>query len=98
MDGHPDDVLFLDEAAEVLRVSPTSLYQLARRGKIGAVKRLGKWRFTRAELTRWMRESDAAEKARGRAAAAPEKGTSASERTDRTNTAYPWERTPAGER
>lgn len=81
------DVLFLDEAAALARISESSLYKLVRRGTIKASKRLGRWRIKRAELMRWLETSDGSH-----IAAAPAKGRPASVPTEPGSAVYPWDR------
>lgn len=81
------DVLFLNEAAALARVSESSLYKLVRSGTIKASKRLGRWRIKRTELQRWLDSSDAS-----RPAAVPVRARSASAPTEHGSVVYPWDR------
>ena len=49
-----DEVLTLKEASELLKLSKSTLYNLARKGKIPA-RRVGRsWRFVKLSLLRWL--------------------------------------------
>lgn len=89
------DVLFIDEAAALARVSESSMYKLVRTGEIAAVKRLGKWRIKRTEVLRWRDQSD-----KPPPLPVPDrvKAISASERTDHSSIVYPWDVIQRGER
>ena len=51
-----DVFLTIEEAAELLRVSPRSAYTLARRGELaGAVKVGNQWRVDRDALMAWVK-------------------------------------------
>lgn len=47
-------VLTLKEAAAYLRISPTSLQELADQGEVPGVQMNGAWRFPKASLDEWM--------------------------------------------
>lgn len=49
-------ILYLDEVAELLRISKTKAYQLSRSGEIPSFKVGQRWLFNRNELEKWMRE------------------------------------------
>jgi excisionase family DNA binding protein len=50
------DVLTIEQAAEYLQISQSTLYKEAQKGKIPC-KKIGKrWRFHRAALAKWMGE------------------------------------------
>jgi excisionase family DNA binding protein len=51
-DDRPPDVLTVTEPAELLRMSPEQIRDLARRGKIPAGKVGEAWRFSRRALLR----------------------------------------------
>lgn len=52
-----DEILTLEEASRLLKLSKSTLYGLAQRKKIPAFK-LGKsWRFVKAYLIRWLEEN-----------------------------------------
>ena len=46
----PGDLLTLEELAVFLKVSRDTVYRMAQRGKIPAVKVGNQWRFTRSEV------------------------------------------------
>ena len=49
-----DEVLTLKEASELLKLSKSTLYSLARKGKVPA-RRVGRsWRFVKFNLIRWL--------------------------------------------
>lgn len=49
-----DEVLTLKEASELLKLSKSTLYNLAREGKVPA-RRVGRsWRFVRLNLIQWL--------------------------------------------
>jgi len=50
------EVLTVEEAAELLRLSKRSLYKLVSQGEIPAKKILNKWRLDRDALKRWLSE------------------------------------------
>jgi len=56
MKDHP--VLNVEEAAELLRLSPYTVRELARTGKIPARKVGKEWRFSREALLRWLEGND----------------------------------------
>ena len=49
-----DMVLTIDELAKYLKLSKSSLYQLARRGDIPGQKIGRHWRFHRATVDKWL--------------------------------------------
>lgn len=49
-----DEVLTLEEAAQFLRVSEATVYQLARSGELPARKVGREWRFVRSRLRAWL--------------------------------------------
>ena len=50
-----DKWLTLDEVAEYLKLSRTTLYRLAQDGEIPASKVGSQWRFDREEIDEWMK-------------------------------------------
>jgi excisionase family DNA binding protein len=48
------EILTLRQVAEVLHCSPSTLYQLARRGDIPAFRLGGWWRFQARSLDEWI--------------------------------------------
>ena len=51
-----DEILTIEETSQFLKVGKTTLYRLARRGKMPARKIGREWRFIRNELIRWTKE------------------------------------------
>jgi excisionase family DNA binding protein len=49
-------VLTVREMAKYLRVHPATVYRLLRQHKLPAFRVGSDWRFSRAEVDRWMRE------------------------------------------
>ena len=59
-----DTFLTIEEAAELLRVSPRSAYTLAREGRLaGAVKVGNQWRVDKDALMAWVKEEGQPSKA-----------------------------------
>ncbi|MEI7990575.1 MAG: helix-turn-helix domain-containing protein, partial [Chloroflexota bacterium] len=54
MDNRENDILTIDEAAELLRIPRSSVYKLAQQKKIPAQKVGRHWRFHRATLLMWV--------------------------------------------
>ncbi len=54
MDPEPDAVLPIDELADYLKISKSTLYKLAQEGRIPAQKVGKHWRFRRATIDRWL--------------------------------------------
>ena len=53
----PNELLLVDEVAELLRTTPARVYALARENRITGVVRLGRQlRFDRASLVEWIRK------------------------------------------
>lgn len=50
-----EEVLTLSESAKYLRLAPITIYRLARRGELPAVKCGRSWRFHREQLEEWLR-------------------------------------------
>ena len=48
------EILTLEEVAAYLKAGKRTVYRLAHEGKIPAFKLGGSWRFSRAELDRWI--------------------------------------------
>lgn len=51
-----DAVLTIDELAEYLKLSKSTLYHFARNGKVPGVKVGRHWRFNKAAVDAWMRK------------------------------------------
>ncbi len=49
-----DTVLTIDQLAEYLKLSKSSLYHLARRGEIPGQKIGSHWRFHKAAIDKWL--------------------------------------------
>lgn len=47
-------VLTISEVAEVLRLHPTTVYRLVKRGELPGFKIGGNWRINRASLDLWL--------------------------------------------
>ena len=73
----PADILTLDEAAALLRVSTDVVYRLASAGRIPCARVGAQWRFTRRKLLEWL-ESPASNDAS--AAGSPSRSAAASSR------------------
>lgn len=52
----PKDVMTIDELAEYLQVSKSTLYKLAQEGRLPAQKVGKHWRFYKQSIDDWMRE------------------------------------------
>lgn len=50
-----DDLITLEEAASLLRLSRYTLYRMAAAGRIPALKAGRQWRFSRRDLHEWLR-------------------------------------------
>jgi excisionase family DNA binding protein len=46
----------LEETAKYLKIGKSTLYKMAREGKIPAVKIANQWRFRKDEIDKWWRE------------------------------------------
>lgn len=49
------EFMTLPEVAEYLRLSIHTIYKMAQKGRIPALKAGAVWRFNRAEINEWMR-------------------------------------------
>ena len=54
--GINDEILTLEEASYLLKLSRSTLYNLAQRKKIPAYKIAKSWRFVKASLIKWLEE------------------------------------------
>lgn len=54
----PKDVMTIDELAEYLQVSKSTLYKLVQDGRLPAQKVGKHWRFYTQSINDWMREGD----------------------------------------
>ena len=59
MDEESGDVLTIDELAEYLRISRSTLYKLAQDGKIPCRKVGRHWRFRKQAIDRWLERGGA---------------------------------------
>jgi excisionase family DNA binding protein len=55
-----DRVLTISEVAEVLRLHPTTIYRLVKRGDLPAFRIGGSWRVSRASIDLWLSASSPA--------------------------------------
>ncbi len=55
-DPHPDLVMTVPEVAEYLKLAPSTIYRLAKAGKLPGRKVGGAWRFSRQGIGEWLRE------------------------------------------
>jgi excisionase family DNA binding protein len=51
-----DDILTMDELAEYLKISKSTLYKLAVDGKLPGTKIGKRWRFHRGAIDDWLRQ------------------------------------------
>jgi len=49
-----DKLMTLEEVAEYLRLSVHTIYKMAQKGKIPALKAGKKWRFRKEDIDRWL--------------------------------------------
>ena len=54
VDNQADAVMTVTEVSEFLRVGESTVYRLAKKGKIPARKVGGMWRFSRESLNEWL--------------------------------------------
>lgn len=59
MSKQPDTVMTIDELAEYLKLSRSTLYKLCQAGKIPGQKVGRHWRFHREVIDRWLTDSTA---------------------------------------
>ena len=57
--GRKPMLITIDEAAQYLRFHPSTVYRLARRGELPAVKVGKQWRLDREVLDNWLRANTA---------------------------------------
>ncbi len=50
------EIMTLKETAKYLKIGKSTLYRMAREGKIPAVKIANQWRFRKDEIDKWWRE------------------------------------------
>lgn len=58
MDPDPGAVLTIDELADYLKVSKSTLYKLAQEGRIPGQKVGKHWRFRKDAIDRWLESAD----------------------------------------
>ena len=51
------EIMTLEETAKYLKIGKSTLYKMARKGKIPAVKIANQWRFRKEDIDRWLQES-----------------------------------------
>lgn len=59
-----ETLLTLQQVAQRLQISETTLYKLARRGKIPAIKVGNQWRFKIEDIDKWIESQKVSEKKR----------------------------------
>ena len=57
MSNELPEILTISEAAQYLRISLSSLYKLAQKGRIPAQKVGKHWRFRREAIDRWLEQA-----------------------------------------
>ncbi|WP_022669918.1 helix-turn-helix domain-containing protein [Hippea alviniae] len=50
------EIMTLEETAKYLKIGKSTLYKMAREGKIPAVKIANQWRFRKEEIDKWLQE------------------------------------------
>ena len=58
MDLEKDPILTMDDLADYLKVSKSTLYKLVQEGKVPGHKVGKHWRFRRATIDQWLDEKD----------------------------------------
>ena len=56
MKNNFSEIMTLEETAKYLKIGKSTLYKMAREGKIPAVKIANQWRFRKEEIDRWLEE------------------------------------------
>lgn len=59
-----DEILTLQEVANLLKVAAKTVYAMAQTGEMPAFKVRGQWRFRRADLDAWIQQQTAARRSR----------------------------------
>ena len=54
------DILMIKDVAEYLKVTERTIYRLAAAKRIPAFKAGGSWRFSRADIDRWIQQQSSA--------------------------------------
>jgi len=57
MDERKDQILTIDELSSYLKISKSTLYKLAREGKVPRQKVGRHWRFRKRAIDRWLEET-----------------------------------------
>jgi len=50
------EIMTLEETAKYLKIGKSTLYKMAREGKIPAVKIANQWRFRKEDINKWLQE------------------------------------------
>jgi excisionase family DNA binding protein len=50
------EIMTLEETAKYLKIGKSTLYKMAREGKIPAVKIANQWRFIKEDIDKWLQE------------------------------------------
>ena len=50
------EIMTLKETAKYLKIGKSTLYKMAREGKIPAVKIANQWRFRKEDIDKWLQE------------------------------------------
>jgi len=50
------EIMTLEETAKYLKIGKSTLYKMAREGKIPAVKVANQWRFRKEDIDKWLQE------------------------------------------
>jgi len=50
------EIMTLEETAKYLKIGKSTLYKMAREGRIPAVKIAKQWRFRKEEIDKWLQE------------------------------------------
>ena len=50
------EIMTLEETARYLKIGKSTLYKMARKGKIPAVKIANQWRFIKEDIDKWLQE------------------------------------------
>lgn len=61
-----DEILTLQDVADLLKVHRKTIYTMAQRGEIPCFKVRGQWRFRREDIDRWIQEQTNATEGAGR--------------------------------
>lgn len=56
-ENKPEKLMTLEEVAEYLRLSVHTIYKMAQKRKIPALKAGKKWRFRKEDIDKWLREN-----------------------------------------